>query len=239
MTRRVSDYFEGAKGIVDFFVHRDWASGFGGPFNGQEGRRQVFAELLRTCPFSAVVETGTYRGTTTEFMSEASGLPVYSAELHGRPFAFAFLRLLGRRNVHLFWEDSRNCIEGLRMRKELENAWPFVYLDAHWNEDFPLADEINLIFATWPRSVVMIDDFKVPGDDGYAFDSYGPGKTLSLEYVDREARFELTAFFPRLSSEEESGSKRGCVVLAREEASVGRLRQCASLRDGGTLGRAR
>jgi hypothetical protein len=32
-------------------------------------------------------------------------------------------------------------------------------------------------------TVAMIDDFRVPGDEGYAYDDYGPGKALTADYL--------------------------------------------------------
>jgi len=53
--------------------HERW----GGPFNGQTYRRLLFDELVRRLKPAAIVETGTYIGTTTESMS-ATKLPVFS-----------------------------------------------------------------------------------------------------------------------------------------------------------------
>ena len=231
MMKRLSNIAMAVRGAMDFFIHPAWAKGFGGPFNGQAGRQRIFAELVSLFDFSMIIETGTYRGTTTEFMAEQSRIPVYSAELDPRPFAFAFMRLIGWRDVHLFRMDSRALIESLGKREDLRGAIPFVYLDAHWNDDFPLGKEINLILRSWPASVVMIDDFQVPGDEGYGFDSYGASATLCITYLEEHAEFRLMPFFPNLPSEDENGSRRGCVVLVAEEESAAVLRRSTKLRE--------
>ncbi|MEO7673976.1 MAG: hypothetical protein ABIU09_07850, partial [Pyrinomonadaceae bacterium] len=87
------------------------------------------------------------------------------------------------------------------------------YLDAHWNADLPLFDEIALIGDNWSDSVVMIDDFEVPGDPGYSFDDYGGDAKLSLEYIQPLLKDKWSVFFPRAESKDETGFKRGCVVL--------------------------
>jgi hypothetical protein len=93
----------------------------------------------------------------------------------------------------------------------------FAYLDAHWNEDLPLAEELELIFSTCPDSVVMIDDFQVPDDRGYGYDDYGPGKALGPAYIAGvRARYSLAALYPALPSIKETGERRGCIVLANE-----------------------
>ncbi len=90
----------------------------------------------------------------------------------------------------------------------------FFYLDAHWDDNVPLRSEIDLIALYWPEFVVMIDDFQVPGDKGYGYDNYGRNTILSLNYIrDLIVRNRLTAFFPQMASNDETGAKRGCVVL--------------------------
>ena len=237
MLEPLSNVLIAARGAIDFLIHPEWASGFGGPFNGQTGRQRLFDELIRRFDFSIIIETGTFRGTTTEFMSKQARIPVYSAELDIRPFTFAFLRLFRDRRVHVFRKDSRAFIEALGKKESLRSAKPFAYLDAHWNVDFPLGEEVNLIFGNWPASVVMIDDFQVPDDLGYGFDAYGPESTISTAYLENCSRFPVTPFFPSLPSAQEDGSRRGCVILARDEDAVAALRRCALLRAGTPIGR--
>lgn len=63
----------------------------------------------------------------------------------------------------------------------------------------------------------MIDDFAVPGTD-YGFDDYGPGMALNFELLAPLSHLDLTGFFPSASPREESGARRGCIVLCREPA---------------------
>ncbi|MGH7488291.1 MAG: hypothetical protein ACREMY_22235, partial [bacterium] len=63
-----------------------------------------------------------------------------------------------------------------------------------------------------PRAVLMIDDFQVPGDPGYSFDDYGPGKALTSEYLPELNGWGL--FYPCAPSSSETGARRGCAVLA-------------------------
>jgi energy-coupling factor transporter ATP-binding protein EcfA2 len=107
----------------------------------------------------------------------------------------------------------------------------FLDLDAHWHDDLPLREEVDLIFRRWTRPVLMIDDFQVPDDSGYQFDDYGQGKKLSLEYLDPVAHLGFTPFFPALPSSEEVGVKRGWVVLASDGCSIDQLRKVTQLRE--------
>ncbi len=141
-------------GAIDYYRIPDSRE----PFNGQHHRRPMFEEIIATCRPKALVETGTFRGTTTEFMA-ATRLPLYTVESRARRFGYARQRLKGFANVKLTCGDSRTF------------------------KDLPLAEEIDIIFSGWRKAIVMIDDFQVPGDDGYSFDDYGPGKTLTAGYL--------------------------------------------------------
>ncbi len=67
--------------------------------------------------------------------------------------------------VRLSLADSRVFLRDLLAG--LPNDRPVLfYLDAHWNEDLPLAEEARLIVEQAPLAVVMIDDFCVPFDPG-------------------------------------------------------------------------
>jgi predicted O-methyltransferase YrrM len=185
-------------------------------FNGQCHRKAIFKELLSRYSFELIVETGTWIGNTTGYMAEVSGLPVYSAELDPRFAAIARMRLRQFERVTIEQCDSRTFLKKLA-ETELRHAFPFFYLDAHWNNDLPLNDEIRLISATWEKFVIMIDDFGVPGDPGYGFDDYGEGKALVPAYIeDALSNFSLTARYPALRAEQETGGQRGCVVLTRD-----------------------
>ena len=204
-------------GCLDYYFGARSSWDQGQPFNGQEYRRRIFEELMAAMPWKALVETGTFRGTTTQFLARW-GLPVYSVELSRRQFAFARLRLRKyRERVHLYQGDSRRFLTQLADDPQFPRTNVFFYLDAHWNDDLPLKEEVALIFQTWREAVVMIDDFQVPGSS-YGYDDYGPGKALNLDYLSALADLHLHYLFPVLPAEQETGLKRGCVVVCREDS---------------------
>ncbi len=89
------------------------------------------------------------------------------------------------------------------------------YLDAHWEHDLPLWEEIDEIFSRHPSPVVMVDDFRVPTDSGFAYDNYGKGKCLSVTNLHEAVTTRPSMFFPKHASAHETGARRGCVVLAQ------------------------
>lgn len=207
-------------GRLEYWLQPKLKHGLGGAFNGQERRHEIFRELLAALPFEAIVETGTNRGTTAFFFAEKSSLPIYTVEANPRYYAFAALHLsLKRDRVHLRCSDSREFLRELAADPRMSKTNVFFYLDAHWEDDLPLREELTLIFEHWKNAVVMVDDFQVPGTD-YGFDDYGPAGVLALEYLEPLSHLRLEVFFPSAPPELETGSKRGCVVLCREKGVI-------------------
>ena len=198
-------------GRVEYHLEPERLDSWGGPFNGQCFRQLIFLDLLRACHFEAIVETGTFRGSTTLFLCHNSrGLPVHSSEINLRFFQIARRRLRAWPNLHLYNLNSRTFLSQLRMPRE---SRIFFYLDAHWREDLPLADETEFIIRNFNTFIIMIDDFEVPGDSGYAYDDYGPGKRLSLRDFPFHKDSRISAYSPSRPASQESGIRRGCIVL--------------------------
>jgi hypothetical protein len=213
---------------IDYYLRPGLQRGSGAPFNGQRIRQQIVRDLLAALPPLAIVETGTYRGNTTEFLAEQARVPLHTVESVPRFFHYCRLRLRRFPWVHVEPGDSRTFVQRLSQDVHFPKEHVFFYLDAHWYADLPLRDEVQLISKSWRHVVVMIDDFEVPDDPGYGFDDYGPGKRLCLDYL-ALPRLGMRAFFPAAGSSAESGAKRGCVVLA-DTAAAESIHRLPSLR---------
>jgi len=187
---------------------------WGGAFNGQERRQTLFDQLLQELKIVTIVETGTFQGSTTDYMAKA-GLPVFSCELRTRYFHYSSLRLANIPNVRLERADSRRFLRELFDENRLPPGPALFYLDAHWEHDLPLWEEIDEIFSRHPSPVVMVDDFRVPTDSGFAYDNYGKGKCLSVTNLHEAVTARPSMFFPKHASADETGARRGCVVLAQ------------------------
>lgn len=208
---------EQATGAIDYFRFSRHPAEFDGPFNNQPVRQEIFRTLVARIPPSAIVETGTFKGTTTAFMADM-GVPVYTAEANRRFFGFARIRLRGRRNVTLVCRDSRAALQSWLdgELRSLAGGTILFYLDAHWHDDLPLAEELVIVFERCRNAIVMIDDFRVPYDEGYGYDVYGPGKALERAYIQKVVEtFGLCTLYPSTPAASEGGARRGTVVLAR------------------------
>jgi hypothetical protein len=219
----------GLQGRIDYYLRFNSRTQLlGGPFNGQQFRQQMFKEIVEALPASAVIETGAFRGTTTEYMYQRSSLPTWTVEAHPRFYEFTKRRLGAYPAVTLSYGDSRAFLRALAEDPSVPKENVFFYLDAHWNKDLPLLEEIRIIAKSWRTVAVMIDDFCVADDPGYTFDDYGPGATLNLQYL-TPASASWTPFYPKATASQESGKKRGSVVLVDADA-LGRVKSCDSLR---------
>lgn len=206
-------------GRLRFRLRPHLGRSWGGPLNGQSMRCLLVAEVIQKVSPSCIVETGTYLGTTTEWLS-AFQLPIWSSEHSERSFGYASQRLLAVPNVRVVNADSRQFLRdllGRELRDQQSDAFLF-YLDAHWEHDLPLAEEMDIVFSACRRAVVIVDDFQVPDDSGYSYDDYGVGKALTHEYVaDCVRKHDLAVYYPAIRSEQETGSRRGCAVFVRNQ----------------------
>ena len=196
----------------DHVMNGQAAIPWGGPLNGQRYRQYVMERLMRVGS-DAIVETGTFLGTSTAFFAR-HGVPVHSCELREEFLAAALFQLTGFDNVSLYLMDSRAFLRELAADQSLDFKRPFFYLDAHWYDDLPLADEIKIIRERWPEYFVMVDDFYVP-EAGYNFDRYANGLELTLDHLEREGvdLSETAVLFPTAASTAETSAKRGTLVL--------------------------
>lgn len=185
-------------------------------FNGQQYRKSIFRDLLEAFRFQTILETGTFFGNTTAFMANNSKLPVYSCEANKLFLEVARNNLSALGNVSLLHCDSRDFLRQMA-HTDISKLLVFIYLDAHLGDDLPLKEEIEIICDNFRDFMMMIDDFEVPYDAGYGFDDYGMGKTLNFKTFSKIfAQHNLIPFGPAISSSEESGYKRGCVILGKQ-----------------------
>lgn len=208
--------------VENLLANPDYVPDTARAFNGQSGRQAIFEAVTRRIRFESIVETGTYLGNTTGWMNHVTGLPVHTSEINRHFHLLACRRLAARQQVSLELGDSIDFLRRLAA-SPMTTQRVYFYLDAHWYESLPLAEELRLIVRHWRNFVVMVDDFEVPGDDGYGFDDYGFRRSLSMSCFGTVFReLDLAAYSPSLPSLQESGSCSGCVLLAKTGSEAAR-----------------
>ena len=211
------------------------AQGLGGPFNGQERRVEAVRNMFEAVPFVVVVETGTFRGTTTLFLRELTSAPIATVEISARYYHYSRRRLSQARDISVIRGTSPAAIRMMSGDAKWNRSPAFFYLDAHWLADLPLVAELTEIARAWRDYAVLIDDFRVPDDPGYAYDDYGVGKVLEPALLASLAQSSLSVFWPGAHSGAETGARRGWVVLATGGPTTDALVGVPGLRLAGTL----
>ena len=204
--------------------------GFGGPFNGERLRMRIVNDVAQAVPFSAFIETGAFVGTTTEHFAR-SGIPVMSCEAMLDNFLVSALRLSRYENVALEMSDSRTFLRKVLGQPSDALRCPLFYLDAHWFDDLPLPEELNIIFASLPEYFVVVDDFEVPGSR-YFYDRYENGNELTFKFVMPKLDLSTQPVFmvPANASTEETGPRKGTLFVAPRALYRARLRHVTRLK---------
>lgn len=225
LINRINDLETGMRVLTESPAYRhDGTAGF----NGLEGRKRIFRELVALCEFACLVETGTYLGDSTGYMASETRLPVFSGERNPRLYSLARMRLKDIPGITLFNLDSREFLLRLRDVPEANRGRNFFYLDAHWGKDVPLREEISIIASHWRDFVIMIDDFEVPGDSGYTHGDYGTLSAIGMPAL--RAKHDLRVYFPTIPSAQERPGAPGCGVVVRNGPMSESLDRIGSLR---------
>lgn len=116
------------------------------------------------------IETGTHFGNTAE-LAAFLFRQVLTWELHPEEGSGAEQRLACLPNVHRYYGDS---VAGLKSLDIKEMPPTLIWLDAHWTGrgprtaiDSPVLDELDAIGDTYPKDVILIDDVRLFGTEGW------------------------------------------------------------------------
>jgi len=135
----------------------------GGPFGHDIHKSVDFNLLILENNIDTIIETGTNIGDTTEFLAKLYPKKrIITTELNKDFFNFAKERLKYFSNVEIYNVSSDYLIKNIEYNKNT-----IFYLDAHWNDYWPLQDEILSI----KHGILMIDDFFI-NCEGFGYDEY-------------------------------------------------------------------
>lgn len=188
------------------------------PFNGQVRRCLKILQILSDLNPDSAVETGTYLGTTTEFLTQILSCKVHTIEVVPENADTAIRRFeeSGCKDlVDIRIGDS--SIELPKILDELSKEGKeklFTYLDAHWESALPLKEELRALESWDGACIAVVDDFKIPDRQEYGFDTYDTSE-VSAEYLG-ETTFEL--WLVDEDSRFETGARRGTAYLINEKA---------------------
>jgi hypothetical protein len=217
-------------GQIDYYRIKFFSLPLGEPFNGQTYRQQIFLEIIRKLNPLSIIETGTFRGTSTIYMHLSSNLPIHTIEVDRRYYTYSKKRFKDYPQIKIYYSNSVEALNNLINNKELVGARLFFYLDAHWDWYLPLEDELKIIFNNWINSIVMVDDFQVPDDPGYGYDNYSNGKALDINLLNSVSELQLGIFLPKEKGIFETGARKGSIILAKSPEIINKLKSFDTLR---------
>jgi predicted O-methyltransferase YrrM len=205
---------------------RDFRYGTGwGAFHCDAIYCKLMIDLLDAFHFTSFVETGTFRGYSTELMARHKPqLPVFTVEVEPCTYKLAKRVLSQYPNITQFLGNSGEQIREM-IREQRLGGFPLFFLDAHWQRYWPLRDELRHMVEAKLSTVIVIDDFEVPGRPEFGFDIDGgadivEGLKCNLDYIrpSLSSSNAYHAFYPKYSQPDANiwwrqGSLRGHLVL--------------------------
>lgn len=143
-------------------------------FEGDRILRDTVQGLIDTYKIETVVETGTFKGSTTVQFADMVK-QVYTTEINPVYYKEAFqkFRDMGVADIIKNYQGSSVNILPMILPTIPQPQLLFFFLDAHWGENNPLLQELQIIADHKLKPVIAIHDFKVPGHSELGYDTYG------------------------------------------------------------------
>ena len=183
------------------------------PMNGQRNRLRTTILLCDLIEPDYVIESGSFLGTTTQYLSVLARVKTYSIEINQGFSRVAKSRLsadISKDRVQIIDGDSATqfpkVLDGIDSKKSRVLA----YLDAHWLEHIPLHEELQSLLDWGGDFIAIIDDFYIPTDQGYGYDLY-ENHRVDVTHVPISDRISI--WIPSENSTEESGARRGTAYV--------------------------
>jgi hypothetical protein len=188
------------------------------PFNGQLKRFQTISWICDAFEPTHAIETGTFLGSSTPYLSALVSEKTYSIEIDRKTAKKAndrFQKNHAKQNIELIVGDSAKEISKVLKLIDPKKSKVIAYLDAHWYDAIPTTEEIQSLNKWGGAWIAIIDDFKVDFDDGYGFDQYENtiiGKKIIPQIKD------AALYVPYGQSEKETGRRKGTGYLFSKKA---------------------
>lgn len=177
----VVDYgkFQASLQKYGYLEKESWSLGYYA-FNYAPELIPYFAALKQEHNIEVAVETGTFIGGTTVAFSFLFD-QVHTIEIMESTFIQSEANLKDFSNVQCHLGSSDIVLN--QILPTLINQRVLFYLDAHWEQYWPLLQELEEIGLTHKDNcIIVIDDFKVPGRKDIPYDVYGTME-CSFEYI--------------------------------------------------------
>lgn len=176
------------KEVIDFKKEAGQFSKYASPqlteitaaFNNAPELSSFFNYLKRKYHIDTVIETGTFKGDTTALFGRLFDR-VYTIEISEPMYLTAKETLKPYENIQCYLGSSEKILK--EILPSMQGSTILFYLDAHWEDHWPLLEELEEISKTHrDHCIIVIDDIKVPGKKNIPYDKYGEHE-CSYEYI--------------------------------------------------------
>lgn len=182
----------------------------GDAFNQDRFLAAKFLQLKDKYNLTTVVETGTYHGITTEWLS-FNFEKVYTVECNESFYNISQSRISELANVKSFLMDSPLFLE--KILPEVDESNTIIFLDAHWYTN-PVLNELAAIKRSGKKPILAIHDFKVPGKPDLGYDSYpSEGIVYEWSWIERHINLIYGNSYSIFYNSEAEGAMRGCIFI--------------------------
>ena len=180
------------------------------PFNGDYFINEEFLKIKKKFNIVNAVETGSCTFSTTKWLGE-NFENVFTFE-HNKDFYDEYIgKISDLPNIKSF---NTKSVEGLNLIIDELNGPTVFYLDAHWDNECPINEEIEVISNYKFPHVIVIHDFKTNnpelGYDSFYFDG-GFDLDLNLIYGNLEKIYPDGVKF--YYNKNAVGGKRGVIYI--------------------------
>ena len=153
------------------------------PFAGDYHLAVEIARLIREYNINLLIETGTYIGSSTLALAElCKKVITIESDVEYYDLANKLFKESHKKNILSILGNSPKVLNLVFTNIEEKNL--LVFLDAHWEENWPLLEELSTIQKHNLQPVIILHDVynPLPGCEDFGFDSYN-GNKLDLGYI--------------------------------------------------------
>lgn len=180
-------------------------------FNRDIYLQKKFIDIKKFFDIDTVIETGTYQGNTTLWLSK-NFKTVYTIECNAQYFNDAFSKIGQVPNIKMELGESPKFLQNVL--PSIDENKTIIFLDAHWYSN-PVLKELNAIKDSGKKPIIAIHDFMVPGHPELGYDVY-PNQNIvyNWEWIENYINniYGKNGYTKEYNSKA-TGAMRGCVFI--------------------------
>lgn len=179
-------------------------------FNGDIQLQQLFSNIINNYDFDIIIETGTHKGETTEFLCSFQK-HVISTEIVPEFHNTVKEKLKNLVNLTLLLGDSATSLESIFFA--IKDKKIIAFLDSHCFNDTVLERELELFTQLTHKPTLIIHDFYVPGTSlGYdSWDGHRYDIDFYKKYFDRLYGHDEYSY--SYNDDSATGARRGIILI--------------------------